>query len=412
MTTATEATNLYFNEAADQLNIGDNVRRLLTTPEREVQVQIPIEMDDGQLATLIGYRVQHNKARGPYKGGLRYHHEVDLDEVRALAMLMTWKTAVVNLPFGGAKGGIAVDPRRLSRREKRAITHKFIDQIHDFIGPDKDIPAPDMGTTAEVMAWIMNQYSKYHGFSPGVVTSKPVEHYGIPGREEATGRGVGTLTHKLIGRLGRKSDETTVAIQGFGNVGTHAAKFLHEVGCRVVAVSDHTGAIYNEKGINIPDAIRYLYENDRMLKGFSGGDSMSNDELLGLDAHVLIPAAIGGAIHAGNVDQIKAEIIVEGANGPILPEADAVLAERGTVVLPDILANAGGVTASYFEWVQNRQYYTWKMERVRQELDSIMLKAFDEVWDESKKRNVTPRVAAFIIGIQRVKYATALVGIS
>ncbi|MEM7316922.1 MAG: Glu/Leu/Phe/Val dehydrogenase dimerization domain-containing protein, partial [Planctomycetota bacterium] len=234
MTSASEATKLYFDKAADQLDINQNVRTLLLTPEREVQVQVPVEMDDGTLRTLIGYRVQHNNARGPYKGGLRYHHEVDLDEVRALASLMTWKTAVVNLPYGGAKGGIAIDPRQLSRREKRAITHKFIDQIHDFIGPDKDIPAPDMGTTAEVMAWIMNQYSKYHGFSPGVVTSKPVEHFGMPGREEATGRGVGTLTHKLAGRLGRKPNQTRVAIQGFGNVGTHAAKFLSDAGFPVV----------------------------------------------------------------------------------------------------------------------------------------------------------------------------------
>ena len=408
---ASEATNLYFHQAADILDIKDSVRHLLLTPEREVQVQVPIEMDDGRLRTLIGYRVQHNKARGPYKGGLRYHHEVDLDEVRALASLMTWKTAVVNLPFGGAKGGIAVDPRQLSRREMRAITVKFIDQIHDFIGPDKDIPAPDMGTTAEVMAWIMNQYSKYHGFSPGVVTSKPVEHYGIPGREEATGRGVGTLTNKLIGRLGRKANQTTVAIQGFGNVGTHAAKYLAEVGLRVVAISDHQGGYFNADGLPIHDAIRHTYSNNGMLQGFTEGDSISNDELLALDVDVLIPAAIGRVIHHENVDSIQADIIVEGANEPIYPGADAKLAERGVVVLPDVLANAGGVTASYFEWVQNRQHYHWKMQRVRQELDSVLLKAFDEVWDRAKQHEVTPRVASFMIGIERVKYATALVGI-
>ncbi len=411
-TSASEATKLYFDQAADKLDINQNVRTLLLTPEREVQVQVPVEMDDGTLRTLIGYRVQHNNARGPYKGGLRYHHEVDLDEVRALASLMTWKTAVVNLPYGGAKGGIAIDPRQLSRREMRAITHKFIDQIHDFIGPDKDIPAPDMGTTADVMAWIMNQYSKYHGFSPGVVTSKPVEHFGMPGREEATGRGVGTLTHKLVGRLGRKPQQTRVAIQGFGNVGTHAAKFLSDAGFPVVAISDHTGAFMNDDGINISEAFRFKMENGGLLAGFTGGDAVTNEELLSADVEVLIPAALGGVIHGENAGTIKASIIVEGANGPVLPAADEILEAKGAVVLPDILANAGGVTASYFEWVQNRQHYTWKMQRVRQELDMVMLKAFDEVWDQSKKYNVSPRVAAFMIGIERVKYATALVGIS
>ncbi len=409
---AFEATKFYFDQAADKLEINSNVRKLLLTPQREIQAQVCIEMDDGQINTLIGYRVQHNNARGPYKGGLRYHPHVDQDEVRSLASLMTWKTAVVNLPYGGAKGGIAIDPKACSRREVESITRKFVDQIHNFIGPDIDIPATDMGTSSDVMAWIMNQYSKYHGFSPSVVTSKPVEHYGLPGREEATGRGVGTLTYKLVGRMGRKPKQTTVAIQGFGNVGTHAAKFLAENGMKVVAISDHTQAIYNPAGIDIHDAIRYVYENDRVLKGFQGGDTVSSEELLGLDVDVLIPAAIGGVIHNGNVDSVKASIIIEAANGPILPEADLVLADRGTTVLPDILVNAGGVTASYFEWVQNRQHYTWKMQRVRQELDSVMIKAFDEVWENGKAYNVSLRISAFMIAISRVKFATALVGIN
>ena len=409
---AFEATKFYFDQAADELDLNKNVRKLLLTPQREVQAQVAIEMDDGQLNTLVGYRVQHNNARGPYKGGLRYHPHVDLDEVRALASLMTWKTAVVNLPYGGAKGGIAIDPRQLSRRELEFITRKFVDQIHTFIGPDIDVPAPDMGTTAEVMAWIMNQYSKYHGFSPGVVTSKPVEHYGLPGREEATGRGVGLLTHKVIGRLGSKAKETRVAIQGFGNVGTHAAKFLCQMGYNVVAISDHTMAIYNENGIDINEAMRHAYANDRMLKGFKGGDVISNEELLALDVDVLIPAAIGGVITEENVDTIRAKVIVEGANGPTFPLADVKLADRGSIVVPDILANAGGVSASYFEWVQNRQHYTWKMDRVRQELDSVMVKAFDEVWYHAQEHNVSLRIAAFMIAIERVKYATALVGIN
>ena len=293
---AFEATKFFFDQAADQIDLNHNVRKLLLTPQREVQAQVAIEMDDGQLNTLVGYRVQHNNARGPYKGGLRYHPHVDLDEVRALASLMTWKTAVVNLPYGGAKGGIAIDPRQLSRRELEFITRKFVDQIHTFIGPDIDIPAPDMGTTAEVMAWIMNQYSKYHGFSPGVVTSKPVEHYGLPGREEATGRGVGLLTNKVIGRMGRKANETRVAIQGFGNVGTHAAKFLCQTGYKVVAIGDHTLSLYNEDGIDVNEAMRFMYANDRMLKGFKGGDNITSEELLALDVDVLIPAAIGGVI--------------------------------------------------------------------------------------------------------------------
>jgi len=408
---AFEASKFYFDQAADKLEIEESIRTLLITPEREIQVQVPLEMDSGELRTLIGYRVQHNNARGPYKGGLRYHPHVDLDEVRSLASLMTWKTAVVNLPYGGAKGGISVNPRELSRRELRSLTHKFIDSIHDMIGPDKDIPAPDMGTTAEIMAWVMNQYSKYHGFSPGVVTSKPVEHYGLPGREEATGRGVGTLTIKLVGRLGRKLKDTTIAIQGFGNVGTHAAKFLSEAGCNVVAISDHTGAFYAKDGLDIADAIRYTWDHDRTLVGYTGGDSITNEELLALDVDVLIPAALGGVIDTDNVNTIKARIIVEGANGPVMAGADAILAERGTVVLPDILANAGGVTASYFEWVQNRQHYTWKMERVRQELDSILVRAFEDVWTESRKYEVSPRIAAFMIAIRRVRDATVLVGV-
>ena len=408
---SSEATSLYFERAADQLDLNPNVRRLLLTPEREVQVQIPIEMEDGTLKTLIGYRVQHNCARGPYKGGLRYHHEVDLDEVRSLASLMTWKTAVVNLPYGGAKGGIAIDPKLFSHRELRAITHKFVDQIHDFIGPDKDIPAPDMGTNAQMMAWIMDRFSMYHGFSPGVVTSKPVEHYGMPGREEATGRGVGSLTAKLVRRLGQKPDELPVAIQGFGNVGTHAAKFLVESGFRIVAISDHTGAFYREEGLDIQAALRHALGNNGQLSGFQGGDRITNTELLGLDVGILIPAALGGVIRKDNVADIKARIIVEGANAPVHPGADDVLFERGCTVLPDVLANAGGVTASYFEWVQNRQHYTWKMDRVRQELDLILGKAFEEVWEEAKQHGVSLRVAAFMIGIRRVHHATALVGI-
>ncbi len=409
---SSEAVKLYFNRAADQLELTENMRALLLTPKREVQVQIAIEMDNGDLQTLLGYRVQHNNARGPMKGGLRFHPEVDLDEVRGLASLMTWKTAVVNIPYGGAKGGIAVDARSLSTRELERITRKFIDEIHDVIGPDTDIPAPDMGTNAEVMAWIMNQYNKYHGFGPGIVTGKPVEHYGIPGREEATGRGVGIIAIKTLGRLGRKPKETRVALQGFGNVGSHAAKFLHDAECRIVAISDLSGGYYREEGIQVLEAIRYANQHKRSLEGYPEAEKISNEELLELDVDLLVPAALGGVIHADNAERIKAPLIIEAANAPIRPDADALLNDRGVLVLPDILANAGGVTVSYFEWVQNRQYYQWGLDRVRQELDRVLTSAFEEVWGLSHEHDVSLRTAAFMLGIGRVGRATVLGGIT
>jgi glutamate dehydrogenase (NAD(P)+) len=409
---AFEAVQLYFNRAADQLALTSNIRTLLMTPKREVQVQIPVEMDNGELHTFIGYRVQHDDSRGPMKGGLRYHHEVDLDEVRGLAALMTWKTAVVNVPYGGAKGGIAVDAKKLSHRERERITRKFIDGIHDIIGPDVDIPAPDMGTGPDEMAWIMNQYNKYHGFNPGVVTGKPVEYYGIPGREEATGRGVGILTFKTISRLGHKAPNARVAIQGFGNVGSHTADFLDKAECRIVAISDVSGGYYNEKGIDIPAALHYASANGNSLAGFSGGDHITNEALLELDVEVLIPAALGGVITVENAALIKAPLIIEGANAPIWPDADDLLTARGVRILPDILANAGGVTVSYFEWAQNRQHYKWNLDRVRQELDRVLSAAFEEVWALAQERNVSLRTAAFMTAISRVGRATVLAGIS
>jgi glutamate dehydrogenase (NAD(P)+) len=407
-----EAVQMYFHRAADELELADNIRTLLIRPRREVQVQIPVEMDSGDLHSFIGYRVQHNRARGPMKGGLRYHHEVDLDEVRSLASLMTWKTAVVELPFGGAKGGVAVEVHKLSERELERVTRKFIDEIHDVIGPDTDIPAPDMGTDHRMMAWIMNQYNKYHGFNPGVVTGKPVEYYGIPGREEATGRGVGILTLKLLGRLGRKAAGARVAIQGFGNVGTHTAKFLHEAECKIVAISDAQCGYYCKEGIDVPKALRHAMDHNRSICGFKDAEQITNAELLALDVDVLIPAAIGGVITAENASQLKAPIIVEGANAPVDPEADELLDDAGVIVLPDILANAGGVTVSYFEWAQNRQFYNWGLNRVRQELEKTLTTAFEEVWELSKERDVSLRTAAFMKGIDRVARAARLSGLS
>lgn len=406
-----EAARFYFNHAADHLDLSDSMRRLLMIPKREIQVQVTIELDNHDLATFVGYRVQHNNARGPMKGGLRYHPQVDLDEVRSLAALMTLKTAVVNIPYGGAKGGIAIDRRSLSTRELERLTRKFIDQIHDVIGPDIDIPAPDMGTDARVMAWIMNQYEKYHGFNPGVVTGKPAELYGLPGREEATGRGVGIVTLRTLGRLGRKAPQTRVAIQGFGNVGSHTAKYLKDAECTVVAISDMSGGYYRKEGIDVLAAMRYMHQNKFSLEGYRDAERVSNDELLEMDVDVLIPAAVGGVINESNMDRIKAPIIIEAANEPVRPEADETLSARGTLLVPDVLANAGGVTVSYFEWAGNRQFYAWNLDRVRQELERIMTQAFDRVWDLSKEKKVSLRTAAFMVGVDRVAKATQLAGI-
>lgn len=405
-----EATNYYFNQAADQLELPDWMRKLLVMPKREMTVQVAYERDDGRIDTVLGYRVQHDNARGPMKGGLRYHPAVDLDEVRSLAALMTWKTAVVDLPYGGAKGGIGIDPRTLSKRELERITRAFVDQIHEIVGPDSDIPAPDMGTNHEVMAWFRNQWEKYHGFNPAVITGKPVEEYGSRGREEATGRGVGTLAVKMLKRLNRKPEQTTVAIQGFGNVGSHAAKYLTEAAFPIVAVSDVSGAYFNPKGLNIPEVLSYTLKNKGSLEGYQGAQRLDADALLELDVQLLIPAALGDVINHNNVDRIRAGLIIEGANGPIDPEADTKLNERGVIILPDILANAGGVTVSYFEWAQNRQHYRWTLDRVRQELDRTLSEAFESVWQESVSRKVSLRTAAFILAIQRVKRASELAG--
>lgn len=406
-----EATNMFFNRAAEQLGLSDSLRTYLITPRREVQVQIPVEMDNGELRSLIGYRVQHNRARGPMKGGLRYHPEVDLDEVRSLASLMTWKTAVVNIPYGGAKGGIAIDVSKLSVRELERITRKFIDEIHELIGPDSDIPAPDMGTDHRVMAWIMDQFNKYHGFNPGVVTGKPVEYYGIPGREEATGRGVGLLTLKLLSRLGRKAAGARIAIQGFGNVGTHTAKFLAEAECKIVALSDTSGGYFRKGGLDVPHALRYAIEHERLLRGFPDGDRISNEEVLELDVDVLIPAAVGGVITVDNVRRVKAPVIVEAANGPIMPDADDVLEQENRIVLPDILANAGGVTVSYFEWVQDLQRFFWAEQQINTELERIMRRSYQATYEKSQNVSVSMRMGAYLLAVTRVAEATAARGI-
>jgi len=405
-----EIARRYFDQAADHMDLSKNMRTLLLTAERELKVQISLEMDNGEIATFIGYRVQHDRARGPMKGGLRYHHEVDAEEVRALATLMTWKTAVVNIPYGGAKGGITLDVRQLSTGELERVTRKFVDQIHDLIGPDTDIPAPDMGTNSQVMAWIMNQYTKFHGFNPACVTGKPVELHGSEGREEATGRGVAILTGAVLERLKRDPRKTTVALQGFGNVGGYAAQFLFEMGVKILGIADAFGGVWNPEGLNIPALLMYANQHGG-VKGFPEAEPISNAELLASKVDVLIPAALGGVLTEDNAHDVQAEIIIEAANNPTRPEADEIFDKRNILVLPDILANAGGVTVSYFEWVQNRQHFKWELARVRKELDRILTDSFEKVWTVAEQKKVSLRTAAYIIGIGRVGRATVLGGI-
>ncbi len=407
---AYEAACFYFDAAADQMDLTPNIRRLMLTPEREVKVQVALQMDNGEVATFVGFRMQHDSARGPMKGGLRFHPEVDAEEVLALATLMTWKTAVVNIPYGGAKGGIAVDVRTLSVGELERITRKFVDELHDVIGPDKDIPAPDMGTDSQVMAWINNQYEKFHGFNPACVTGKPVELHGAKGREEATGRGVAVVTQRLFEKLSRPLRDATVSIQGFGNVGSYAAKELSERGANVVSVSDAYSAIRNPAGLDIP-ALRDHVAATGGVKGFPEADAISHDDVLLAEVDVLIPAAIGGVLTAENAAEVRAGCIVEAANSPTNPGADEIFRKREIQVVPDILANAGGVTVSYFEWVQNRQHFRWELARVRSELDKIMLESFDRVWDIATSKKISLRSAAYLLGIGRVGRATVLGGI-
>ena len=392
------------------MGVSERIQALLVQPHRVAQVQVTIERDDGSIGNYIGFRSQHNDARGPYKGGLRYHPTLDMDHANSLASLMTWKTAIVDVPYGGAKGGINCDPKTLSDREIERITRKFVQQIHEIIGPTVDIPAPDMNTGAREMAWIMSEYSKFKGFSPGVVTGKPLDLFGAHGREEATGRGVWVSCEELLKVLDKPMQNTRFALQGFGNVASYAAQFIHERGGKVIAVSDLNGGIQNPAGLDIP-ALREYARSAGSVADFPGSERISNEELLTMDTDVLIPAALGEVFTAENAQDVRAGIIVEAANGPIMPDADEIFERRGIVVLPDILANAGGVTCSYFEWVQNMQHFRWDLERTRSELDKIMRRSFKIIYELSKSRNVSMRVAAFIVAIGRVGKATVLKGL-
>ena len=399
-----EESHFYFTKAADVLDLPSRIREILLAPQRVVKVEIVTESDDGSLLHHFGYRVQHNNSRGPYKGGLRYHPQMDEDHASALANLMTWKTAVVDVPFGGAKGGINCDPRKLSRSELYDITRTFVEGIKEIIGPNLDIPAPDVNTNDQVMGWIMHEYSKYYGFSPGVVTGKPLHLFGSPGRTEATGRGVLYVLDEALRETGRSMSQITVALQGFGNVGSHAARLIAEQGGKIVAVGDHLGGIARSGGLDIPRLIEWTSEH-HTVKGFPDADPIDGAEALTWEADVLIPAALEDALTRENAGDVRAKIVVEGANGPTTPEADEILRKRGVLIVPDILANAGGVSVSYYEWVQNIQQFRWDLERVNTELEKTMRLAYRAVADIAKERNVDLRTAAFVLAIRRVAQA-------
>lgn len=394
-------SHFYFHKAADILGLSDKIRTILLTPRRSVKVEVVIEGEKGDLQVYEGYRVQHNMARGPMKGGLRYHPAMDEDHAAALANLMTWKTAVVDVPYGGAKGGINCDPHSLSEKDLFEITIRFVEQMKEIIGPTIDIPAPDVNTNARVMGWIMHEYSKYAGFSPGVVTGKPLDLFGSEGREAATGRGVMDVLAAALDEQGKSFNDITIAVQGFGNVGSNAARLIAERGAKIVAVADHTGGVCKEEGLDIPALIAWTTEHGG-VKGFSAGEAFESTEIITWDADVLVPAAQEEAIHQDNAADVKAKIIVEGANAPTTPEADQILNERDILIIPDILANAGGVTVSYFEWAQNMQHFRWDEEQVNLELDKKMSKAYRSVREVATQHDIDMRTAAFVLAIRRV----------
>ena len=399
-----EAATYFFHKAADRCKLPDEMREVLSSSYRELAVQIPVTMDDGKVQVFRGFRIQHNGARGPYKGGIRYHESADLDEVRALAALMTWKNALIDVPFGGAKGGVQCEPGLLSQTELQRLTRRFTAMISYIIGVNRDIPAPDMGTNAQTMAWMMDAYGQKNGYTPGIVTGKPIELGGSQGREEATGRGVVICTERSADKKGRPLKGASVAVQGYGNVGYWTARLACERGAKIVAVSDVGGGIYNGNGLDL-DALGEHRKEAISVTSFPGGEEVSNQELLELDCDILIPAAIESVITGDNAPRVKAPMVVEAANGPITPVADQILTDRGITVVPDILANSGGVTVSYFEWVQNIQQFRWELEEVNSQLEKKMLLATDHVFTRSEADGTTLREAAFDIAVERVAHA-------
>ena len=397
-----EAQAARFDFAARKLNLEEGLWKLLRMPAREIIVHFPVSMDNGHMEMFTGYRVQHSIARGPGKGGIRYAPDVNLDEVRALASWMTWKCAVVNIPFGGAKGGVVCDPKNMSRGELERLTRRYTSEIIDFIGPEKDVPAPDMNTNEQTMAWIMDTYSMHQGHTvTSVVTGKPLNIGGSRGRTEATGRGVQVICDESMRYMKMNIDGCRVVIQGFGNVGSNAARLLMERGYKIVGIAEFDGGLSNPKGIDIHQLLEYKRRNNTLL-GFGGAEAMPSDELLISECDILIPAARENVITSRNAGQIKAKVVVEGANGPTTAVADDILAEKGIFIMPDILANAGGVTASYFEWVQDRQGYFWKEAIVNEQLENILRDSFDDVVRYSEAHNVNNRIAAYMLAIDRV----------
>ncbi|MGE4132520.1 MAG: Glu/Leu/Phe/Val dehydrogenase [Bdellovibrionales bacterium] len=397
-------------DAGKTVNLSPNVLERLRYPRRALIVSIPVKMDDGRVKVFTGYRVQHNQMLGPFKGGIRYHQNVDLSEVAALSALMTFKNSLLNLPLGGAKGGVRVDPNHLSKAELENLTRRFTSEIAPFIGPDKDIPAPDVGTDSQTMAWMLDTYSLESGFSQtGVVTGKPIEIGGSLGRDAATGLGVIFAAEKALEKINKKMSDSTIAIQGFGKVGMYAAIEGYAKGARIVAVSDVSGGLYNERGINIAELSRYVREK-KLIKDFPEAQPISNEDLILLPVDVLSPCALEGVITSANAEEVKAKIIVEGANGPTTRDADGILDKRGIMVVPDILANGGGVVVSYFEWVQDISWLFWSEDEVRNKLREVIYKAFDKVWQFSETSNVNMRTAAMATSLQRLERAMKLRG--
>jgi glutamate dehydrogenase (NAD(P)+) len=406
-----EIAKQQLRRVGDLFGIDDNLINVLSECKKAVTVSIPTRMDDGSVEVFEGYRVTHNIARGPSKGGIRYHPSVTLDEVRALAMWMTWKCALMAIPFGGAKGGVVCNPKLLSAFELERMTRRYTSEIINEIGPEKDIPAPDVGTNAKIMAWIFDTYSMNMGYSVlGVVTGKPLQIGGSLGREEATARGALYVARAAMRKRGIRIEGATVAVQGFGNVGSYLAKFLAEDGARVVAVSDSSGGLHNPNGLDVAAVFAHKAETGS-LAGLRGADPISNDDLLLLDVDVLAPCALEQVIHAGNADRVKARMVLEGANGPVTPAADDILEDAGVLVLPDVLANAGGVVVSYFEWVQGLQEYFWKEAEVNAKLNDIVTRAFQETWNTHESTQVPMRMSAYGLAVKRVSEATTTRGL-
>ncbi len=404
MSSSTDPTSSAYSEAVNKLGLKPNIAKALELPDRELTVEVPFRRDNGELESVVGFRVQHNNTRGPFKGGIRYHQHVDIDEVRSLATLMTWKTSLLDIPYGGGKGGIGVDPSQYSKTELERMSRRFFRAIDPVIGVNVDIPAPDVNTNAQVMSWFMDEYSQIHGYSPAIVTGKPLELGGSAGREAATGKGTAVITRETADKWGIELKNCKVVIQGFGNVGSYAAKFLDEYGCKIIAVSDVTGGLYDSDGLDIPSLFEHNYKN-RTIDGFDQGKKITNEELLALECDFLIPAALGSAINDSNVDSLNCKVIVEAANGPITGDAANKLWDKKIAIIPDILTNAGGVTVSYFEWVQNLQQFKWTEDEVNKKLEEKMVHAFNEVYSIKKEKSVPMRIASFMVAIDRVHSA-------